>query len=192
MGCNQIVDGTGNKYKVKVNSSNKLETSAVVISEISENSSTHEQTFAFGTGGFITITNAGDHAVLYIKNTSTTKHLHIFDIKVSSTQANTKAKLHKTPSGGTIISDAISGSAVNINLGSTLDAPADCFKGGDGKTSTGGIVFDQWIFGSSPSTIPYDGGLIIPNKSSICLVITTTGAAEVGARILGFFEDNKE
>lgn len=191
MACNTITDGTGKGYVAAVNSDNRLETRSVtrpVVSDIS-----HENGEAFVVASdFITLTTtASFNGILYIKNTSTTKHLHIEKIRVcSSASGSVQCRLVKNPTTGTLISDANSADVGNANFSSALAFTGLGYAAsGDGKTITDGTNFSNFINNSPGHSIQeYLGALILGPGDSLALTAKPSASTTLCSEIQCYFE----
>lgn len=189
-----IQDGTGTGKVAKVDMQNRLQTKAVTRPEAVQVSEDDAQAYEFATGAFITLANdTNEHAIFYLKNTSSTKHLHIDDIRTCGT-AVTKWLFYKNDTGGDLISDANAGTEVNLNFSSAQVAEADVWAASaSGKTRSGGAIFSQHIDGVGHSNVEFKGSLILGTNDSITVTATLESAAagqEVCVRAVGFYEDN--
>jgi hypothetical protein len=188
-----IRDGTGKGFLAKVDSDNRLVNHSIITCDCTYNSIVKEQTYEFATGAFIGLANdTNEHAIMYIKNTSKTKFLHIHEIRTCGT-ATIKWLLYKNDTGGTIVSDANKGIAVNHNFQSGNSADADVLAAsGSGKTRSGGEIMSQHIDEEGHSEIPFVGSLILETNNSLTLTATLANAAagdECCVRMHVYFED---
>lgn len=189
-----LQDGTGTGRNVKVNLQNRLETSAVQIDRLSDVSERDGEAYEFATGAFITLANdTNEHAIFYVKNTSSTKHLHIDAVRTCGT-AITKWIMYKNDTGGDLISDQNAGTEVNLDFSSAKVAEADVWAAsGASKTRSGGVQMSQHIDGVGHSSLDFKGGLILGTNDSITFTATLESAAagqEVCVRIAGYYEEN--
>ena len=190
----QIEDGAGSGYRVKVNKNNRAETFSISSSQISEVSRRTGQSFII-TSDFVALTTTGSFSgLLYIKNNNSNKDVYIDKIRVCGTGSAMNAmqcKFFKNPTTGTLISDANDGIAVASDLGSS-----ELFDGlvyaasGDGKTVTNGTQFSQFTIHLPGHTIQeYDGALIIPGGSSMAIAVQPGAATTACIEVQCFFED---
>lgn len=134
-----IKDGAGTGNTAAVNSQNRLHVDAVQSSRLRE-SLDAGKTWNVGTGN-LTLTTDTASDVLYIKNTGT-PHL-IIDLYVVLSKVSTGGsgemvvEILRNPDGGTVVSDASTITATNMNFSSSLQPTALMYKGGEGKTLTG-------------------------------------------------------
>jgi hypothetical protein len=141
----QIQDGTGKGFLVKVDSNNRFYTNGVVREEV-------ESAILSGNGynintGLVSITNAGvDNAIFYLKNKGASD-IEIYEILIilgTSTggTGDGTLKVFRNPTTGTIVSNAFAVEAnVNRDFGSSAVLDVDAFKGATGSTITNGDAF---------------------------------------------------
>ena len=166
-----IKDGTGAGYEGKVDSNSRVHTYSVTVPEAGQ---ANIDGYAYNVNtGDITLTNATETPVLYIKNNED-KDLNIESmILYAGTSTGGTATLGvkwvivRNPTAGTIVSGA---TAVDIesnrNYGSNNTVLLDSYKGATGSTMTGGddhIIVRGATFARSVITI----NEIIPKGSSI-------------------------
>jgi hypothetical protein len=138
-----IEDGTGTGRKAQVNSGNRLYVRSVSNTEGQE-ANTDGDAYNINTG-YVTLTNAVDTPVLYVKNNEI-KSLYIeaiaFGVQPSTGGVSTEktyATVIRNPTAGTIVSDATDVPIKsNRNYGNQNVFDADVFKGGTGSTLTDG------------------------------------------------------
>jgi hypothetical protein len=188
-----IEDGTGSGNSAKVNDNNRLETYSFGRSDAADNSIRSEQSYEFASGAFVTLaTDVNEHAIFYLKNTSTTKSLLVGSIRACGT-APVLWTMYKNDTGGDLISDANAGTEANHNFRSTNVADADVWAAsGSGKTRSGGSWLTQFINNTGHSTEEYDGYLILGANNS--LTMTATNATSVAStrccvRIHAYYEE---
>jgi len=148
----KVDDGTGAGYSAKVNKNKELHVFSVGVTE-SEYANRQGDAYNINTG-LITLTNAVDTPVLYIKNNETRDlqiTAEVFGLKTSTGGTATETvdiTVVKNPTAGTTISNA---NAVDINSNRNYGSPktllADTYKGATGETMTDG---DDHLFIFSP------------------------------------------
>lgn len=135
----QIKDGTGTGALVKIDSSHRMATAALSMTQIQE-ALGRCKTWNLGSGD-LTLTSANASALLYLKNTGT-KSLFI-DLYVFLANASTggsglaEIEILRNPTAGTVVSDATAITATNMNFNCVDQPIADMYSGGEGKTLTG-------------------------------------------------------
>jgi hypothetical protein len=187
----QIEDGTGSGAKASVDASNRLLTKAIENCDCKDNSINKAQSYEFATGAFIAPTTTAEHAILYVKNTSSTKRLHIHVIRTCGSVVQ-QWILYKNDTGGTIISDANAGVEVNHNFSSSNVAEADVWAASAaGKTRSGGSWMSQHINDVGHSNVDYEGALILSQNDSLTLTVQNVASATTlsCARIHAYYED---
>lgn len=135
-----IQDGTGTKFKVKINSDNRL---------LSQTISESEFDYSVGKGDayninteFLTITGNTETPLLYIKNNDN-KNLVISawfigtDADSGTATRLNLMRIYKNPTSGTIISSGTDITPVNRNFGSSNEFEGIAKKGGNGFTVSG-------------------------------------------------------
>jgi hypothetical protein len=171
-----IKDGTGGGYEGKVDINNRLHAYAVTVSEAGQ-ANLDGNAYNVNTGD-ITLTNATETPILYIKNNED-RDLNIESlILYAGTSTGGTATLGvkwvvvRNPSAGTIISGA---AAVDVesnrNYGSNNTVLFDSYKGATGSTMSGG---DDHIIVRGATFFRSVIGIneIIPKGSSIGVKVT--------------------
>ena len=166
-----IKDGTGAGYEGKVDSNNRVHTYSVTIGEESQ-ANLDGNAYNVNTGD-ITLTNATETPILYIKNNED-RDLNIQSMILycgtstgGTATLGVKWVIVRNPTAGTIVSNA---TAVDIesnrNYGSNNTVLFDSYKGATGSTMTGG---DDHIIvrGATFTRITEPINEIIPKGSSI-------------------------
>ncbi len=187
----QIEDGTGKGTKAAVDTENRLLTKAIMNCDCKDVSQTTAQSYEFATGAFLAPTTTAEHAVFYLKNTSSTKHLHIHEIRTCGSVIQ-QWILYKNDTGGTVVSDANAGVEINHNFASSNTADADVFAASAaGKTRSGGSWMSQHINDVGHSNIEYAGALILGQNDSLTLTVQNVASATTLAcvRIHAYYED---
>lgn len=166
-----VKDGTGTGNTVKVDGNNRAHTYSVTINEANQ---ANEDGNAYNINtGDITLTNATETPVLYIKNNED-KDLHItaFALHAGSTTGGTttedvKWTVVRNPTAGTTVSNANDVDInSNRNYGSNNTLLADAYKGATGETMTDGdnhILFKS----TNQSRVYAQIDELIPKGSSI-------------------------
>lgn len=171
----QIVDGTGSGLKAKVDGNNRITVASVVSTETQEAAHIGDA-YNINTG-VITLTNATETPVLYLKNNETAD-IHItgtafgFWTSTAGSPTDLQIKIIRNPTAGTIVSG---GTAIainsNRNYGSQRTLTVDAYVGATGDTMTDGT--DHIIFyAQSASRIAPQIDELIPKGSSIGIKIT--------------------
>ena len=172
----QILDGTGKGYRMKVDSNNRAQVFA--ISEgLSIDAAKSGENYNINTGA-VTLTSANESAVLYLKNNED-KTFVIEDIIVilgASTggTGDLTVEVIRNPTLGTIISGASDVDVIgNRNFGSSRLLTADVYKGAEGNTMTDGTVFSDTTRSTASTIVHFDADVIVlPKGTSIGVNIT--------------------
>ena len=182
----KILDGTGTGNRAKVNSQGQINTFSVTRSELSS-SLDKGKAWNLGTG-YLTLTTANASDILYIKNTGT---LALFiDLYVVLARASTGGTgdllidILRNPTAGTVVSDATSANAVNMNFGSNEQPTGLFYKGGEGKTLTGN---DAVIRSKTTADNRWLAGILteIPKGSSLGFRVTPpTGNTSIDIEVI--------
>ena len=174
----QILDGTGDGYLVKVTSENRLLTDSVTLSQ-SSNSSFTGDSYNVNTG-VINLTSANKSAVFYMKNNEGEKNMVIdalFYLIGNSTggSGDMLITVLRNPTAGTIIDGAsdMEMAGVNRNFGSAKTITGNFYKGAEGNTFTNGDKVIESIFNQSATRAAINvGAIILTPGSSIGIDIT--------------------
>lgn len=172
----QIEDGTGTGQRAKVDANNRLFTNSVVASE-NEFANSNGNAYNINTG-IITLTNAVETPVLYVKNNED-EPLHVSAIAIgmfpSADGVSTEtpySTVIRNPTAGTIITSSPTDVDINSNrnYGSQNTLTVDAYKGATGDTMTDGddhIIFQQ----SEPSRLFATIDEVLPKGASIGIKI---------------------
>ena len=187
-----IEDGSGGGYKTGVDSNNRMKTYSYTRTDTADNSIRIGDSYEMATGSFITLaTDTNEHAIMYVKNTSSTKSMLIESIRTCGT-ASLKWILYKNDTGGDLISDGNAGAELNHNFHSTNVAPADLWvASASGKTRSGGTWMSQHIDSTGHSIEKFNGYLILGTNDSLTLTAQNTTAVastDCCVRVHAYFE----
>lgn len=135
-----IQDGTGTKFKVKINSDNRLLSQTISESEF-DNSVGRGVAYNINTE-FLTITGSSEVPLLYIRSTADRDLVLNAWFIGTDADSGTATRLslmrvYKNPTSGTIISSGTDITPVNRNFGSSNEFEGTAKKGGDGFTVSG-------------------------------------------------------
>lgn len=128
----------------RVDGRNRLTAKAVTVGRTAD-ATKRGESFNINTG-LVELTSANETAVLYVKNTSTTRKIAVeslvFGAKLSTGGDGSGViwTVEKNPTGGTIVTPTPSDADIvsNRNFGSGVTLSADVYKGAEGETLTGG------------------------------------------------------
>lgn len=187
-----IRDGTGTQYEAKVDTSNRLHTRSVetdtavqaAVDGRAYNINTKKLALTDGVSGLLYFFNSEDSDFI----------VESIALGVSSATLSDIGELLfiADPTGGTLISDATAVDIkVNRNAGSgnTLKTTTLVYKGGDGKTVTGGTdaaLFFQGSNGRFFATFPY----IVPKGHSVAMTYDPNGSVNVYAALIGYLKED--
>lgn len=142
-----ITDGAGKGYSAQVDDGNRLHVHSLTRTE-SASASLKGDAFMVNTGE-LTLTGAGESAIIFLEFTDPVKTLVISDIEVGLSPTTGGSAfdipiitIYRNPTGGTIVSDATA-VAINANrsFSSASSILANIYSGGQGKTISGGTVY---------------------------------------------------
>lgn len=168
----RVTSGTGKPYDLRVNANNEAHVYAVTETA-AEFANRNGDAYNINTG-IITLTDAVDTPVLYLKNNET-RDLHVtaevvgMDTSTGGTATETvKITVVRNPTTGTIITSTPTNVDIksNRNYGSSNTLSADAYKGATGDTMTDG---DDHIIITSPDFSRMFAAIdeIIPQGKSI-------------------------
>jgi len=183
----QIEDGTGSGVTAEVNVDNRLSTTSVSIPEIAYHA-LKGNSYSFPSN-FLSLTGAGTHAILYVKNTAHNLYLHISDIRISC-DVSTKWRLWKNPSAGTIITGGATLDPVNLFFESGNSAQVTAKIGGQGFTLTDGTLVGQALIPAGAGNMQVDNAIILGTDDTVAMTAEVGGAGTVGVTWLGFYDDH--
>lgn len=194
----QIVDGTGAGYRVRVDSSNRIHTYSVIESA-SAYASESGNAYNFNTGS-ITLTSASKSGVFYLKNNGDNPLVieTLFYILGNSTggSGNVIVTVRRNPTTGTLISgaSAMEIAGVNRNFGSSKALSVYAYKGAEGSTVTDGTKVIETILNQTAQRVVVTAGdIILPKGASISIEITpatgnTSLACEFAASVYEYID----
>lgn len=145
-----IEDGTGKGFGAKVDGANRLKTRSVTL--LNSHQATERADSYIVSSGVVTLVDATEQGILYIKNNET-RDLHIYTATIAlspstggSAADTTRVRIYKNPTTGTLISEATAADTKsNRNFGSSLTLNADVFKGDGSATVTNGTVHGETL-----------------------------------------------
>jgi hypothetical protein len=191
----QILDGSGQSNRAKVDANLRLRTQNIQESE-AEHAAEIGNAYNINTG-LISLTGASDSALLYLKNLEDKEY--ILDAlalgvgKADGTSDLGYVTLIQNPTAGDLITDA---TAVSINAnrsagsGNTLNA--NVYKGKDGGTVTGGTDVALFAQGSSGRLFA-SFTIVVPKNQSIAVKYDpnlSSGSVNVYAAFIGHLKDS--
>lgn len=166
-----IEDGTGKGYKARVTREKRLSVYAIV-----DTSDRHHAVdgvaFAAGTGP-LTITGSALTALFYLKNQEDSNVIIDRIVAFSTTSVSGSGDhtyvVYKNPSGGTIVTNEVSGAISNRNFGSSKVFSFKVFKGAEGDTLTGadGAAFAPFFETYGKNVLVEDKNVVLAKNSAI-------------------------
>lgn len=194
----QIQDGTGSSRKVKIDSRNRMVVDAITEERAVFNSVAEGKTFVLFTE-FIDFTGINERGIIYFKNESDQLMLvHHVKIWLGTLNQIVKVRMYDDPTGGTLISNAISCDISNINMGSSQDFEGLAYQGTGGTmTVTGGEIMGRHYLGNGNQqmlAMMWNGAMVLPKGSSMAVTVEPTSATTVSitAEVEVYFEDSPE
>lgn len=173
----QILDGSGNGYRAKVDSNKRLHTYSVTETS-SAYASESGNAYNFNTGS-ITLTSASKSGVFYLKNNGDNPIVieTLFYILGNSTggSGNVIVTVRRNPTAGTLISGAtdMEMPGINRNFGSNKSLSVYAYKGAEGSTVTDGTKVIESILNQTAQRVAITAGdIILPKGASISIEIT--------------------
>jgi hypothetical protein len=171
----EIIDGSGNGYRAKVDFAKRLHVDAITFGR-------SEQEVELGNGynintGKINLTTANKSAVLWFQNNEDDELVitNIFYILGNSnSNGDTLITILRNPTAGTIVSGAVDADmpGINRNFGSSKTLTATSYKGAEGNTLTDGVKLIESIVQSGKRTILNVGDLVLTKGASVGFEIT--------------------
>jgi hypothetical protein len=185
----KIKDGTGKGYEVQVDSQNRMLAKAVIEENMHDTSVKNGDVYYITTDGFIDINTLNtETAILYTKNTSTTKRFVIHSIRTCGNQVQ-KVVMYRNPSTGTIVDNATAGRNTNANFSSSNTPSLTTYKGADTYTFTNGTLLGQHVNNVGHSTERTADGVLLGPNDSFGLSFELAASGLVCAALEGYFEE---
>lgn len=166
---NEILDGTGDDNRARVDSRNRLFTDSISRSQL-------EYAILVGDGynvstGSITLTTDSESAVGYFKyngnDTLVIKEILVIIGDSTGGSGSSLITLVKNPDSGTIVSNAVNVSAAsNRNFASFNQLEADAYKGAEGDTLLNGETFAVTSRGVSSEVVAFDAAPIVLKRGN--------------------------
>lgn len=175
-----IQDGTGSGFLVHVDGQNRLVSLAQSIS-MREVAATQGNAAYFFTTGLVTLTNAAESGLLYLKNLDPNRVLIIENIQINlgvSTGGPGKdviIRIYTNPTSGTLLTAGTAISPGNANFGSTSPAQATLLLGAVGATIVSPATGLPFIFQDAERENVQVAGVLPVNTSAAMSVQPGTG-----------------
>lgn len=167
----KIMDGTGSGRQAKVDSTNRLSTEAIILSEQLE-AAKNGESYQIGSG-VVTLTSANESAVLFVENNET-KDLILTGVNITSgamTGSSANVFLAKIYLSGTTLACGTSTSALNNNFGSSDTLCATIVAGQEGGTITNGVASGAFYIQNN-EFFNTDIAWVLPKGSSVGVSVT--------------------
>jgi len=188
----QLKDGTGKGFLVRVDKDHHMETASVTETEQHHVSEEDQLAFAANTSdtaNTLTITATGG-PILFIRNDSADEIMTVADIIISVNTAGLIVRILRNQTLGTIGNNNTHTSS-NSNFGSSKTADATVFNWdevGDGITGlSGGAVYSVFTLPVGLTRLHINGEIILTQNDNIVIEIIGAGEASVFAAF--FFEE---
>ena len=175
----QIKDGTGAGYLVKVDNRNRLRTYSVIEDEPTYINRVDKQMYS-GPGEALLASSAGNF-IMYLKNTSTVKDLVVVTLKhrCTGTSGTMVAYLGVTGTPGGTLTELIPG---NRNAGSNNEADVEFYQSPEITGLSGGYKIGS-IYGKVDEEFEYGkpcSGWILPPNSTLAIKADNDTATHYG------------
>lgn len=187
----KISDGKGKGNLAGVTSKNKLLTLATVESR-AHSAAELGQTFFLTTDLIPLSTSGSEHGFLYIQNTSTDKHIHIEQIRLT-TDGLVYFRLYKgnlkNIMSGTLISSGAGIDPENTNFSIERSLEVTATKGADGDEVGGGRCISQVILTDNTTEMHIDfTSLLLARNDHIALTAVVTSNISIGASLTMYYD----
>lgn len=172
-----IEDGTGNAFKARVDSKNRLETATIAESPIQEAT---DDADAYTLSS--TYSATGGQEVLYLRNDSLTQHMHLLHLDFSSAETSLWTFFGVTSTaaaGGT--SGTVTNHRLNVTAATNFTSRGTAF--GEAEV-TGGLSGDRLyirrVLANETGHIDFQGSVRLEQGDAVALTLATgTGNAVV-------------
>lgn len=165
----EIIDGSGDEFRAKVDSRNRLFSDSISRSQL-------EYAVLTGNGynvstGTMSLTTDGESALGYFKysgsDTVIIKEILVILGDSTSGTGNGVITLLKNPTSGTIVDNAVPvASATNRDFGSSTALEATAYKGAEGYTFTDGDTFAVTSRSGAAQVVAFDAAPIVLRKGN--------------------------
>jgi len=198
MSALEVKDGTGDGYSARVDAGHSLHTFAITTNE-KKQATEDGDAYNINTG-VITLTDAVDTPLLYVKNNeSRTFHIDLIVLYAGTSTGGTATlgveyTVVRNPTAGTIISSTPTDAPMesNANFGSNNIATVDAYIGATGDTMTDGTDHDI-LKHTLLSRVEVPIEVSLTNGSSIGIKIkppTSNTSLETYCAILGHYKNS--
>jgi len=182
-----LKDGKGRGFSAGVNSSNRLLTNSVTLSE--EIVAGQEGlSFAFSSQ-LVSFTSATASAILFLKNTSETDLIvdraRVMLGTVTGGTGDWTLTFLRNPTAGTIVTNALTAGITNVNHGSSQEPVGSFLRGVQGDTLTDGTGANFPVKSTGDNQLVFDLFRVLPTGASIGVRLTPpTGTTAATANVV--------
>jgi hypothetical protein len=182
-----LKDGKGRGFSAGVNSSNRLLTNSVTLSE--EIVAGQEGlSFAFSSQ-LVSFTSATASAILFLKNTSETDLIvdraRVMLGTVTGGTGDWTLTFLRNPTAGTIVTNALTAGITNVNHGSSQEPVGSFLRGVQGDTLTDGTGANFPVKSAGDNQLVFDLFRVLPTGASIGVRLTPpTGTTAATANVV--------
>ena len=182
-----LKDGKGRGFSAGVNSSNRLLTNSITLSE--EIAAGQEGlSFAFSSQ-LVSFTSATASAILFLKNTSETDLIvdraRVMLGTVTGGTGDWTLTFLRNPTAGTIVTNALTAGITNVNHGSSQEPVGSFLRGVQGDTLTDGTGANFPVKSTGDNQLVFDLFRVLPTGASIGVRLTPpTGTTAATANVV--------
>jgi hypothetical protein len=182
-----IKDGSGHGFLAKVIESQKLMTLSTTIPNIYSASIELGQAYVITTD-FLSITDTVNFSgILYVKNISTSEHMHIEMIKAGG-DSLTLWQFLRNPISGTIVTTEDPANETNLNFLSNNKAPINAYQGFNGAT-VAGLSAANWVENAGGIPIPVSGAIILGPNDSVGFSAKPAAAGVTNMTLMIYYDE---
>ncbi len=170
-----IADGKGTGNEAEVDFDNRLVVRAIVEKDLEYASDKNGLAYTWSSGTYDP--DAGD-TILSVKNTSTTRHIHIQNIWLSC-DTETRVVIHLLSDNSIPAGTSITGTNLNMTSGNIAEATAT--RDDTGYATQGSILWSGEIqAATNPLMVAFDGAVILGTNDAIGVdYVSASTAADV-------------
>lgn len=181
-----IMDGTGTKFKAKVDNSFRL-----LVDSVSRTQA--ERAILKGDGynlntGLISLTNDSESGVFHIEYTGQNRLVieEVLVILGDSTSGSGVGtiKIIKNASTGTLISNGLTATQTNRNFSSSKTLTSNIYKGAEGYTVTNGDTFARTTRSDFSSPVSFSAEIIVIGRSNSLSVTYTPPSGNTSQNVI--------
>jgi len=166
---NMILDGTGDGYRAKVDSNNRLHTDSSSISQ-ADNAGINGDGYNINTGSIV-LTSDSESGIAYISYTGTgqfvIKEIIVIIGSTTGGSGDGVVEIIRNPTAGDTIDNAVEmDSIINRDFSSNKAFTGVAYKGAEGDTLNSGETFANTTRSSFGTVVTFDAGVIVLGKSN--------------------------